>query len=103
MGSSRSTHGRRQRGRAPRRVPGWGVEVKLPRKRAWKLLTKPGREEPLSTHLAGARAWAEEWERRGAQVRLVELKRPRGGAFRPRPQAPKGPLPRVVTHQLPLF
>jgi hypothetical protein len=102
MGSSRSTRGRKKPRRSPR-PPGWGVEVRLPKKRAWMLLMKPGQEVPLSTHLAGARAWAEDWERRGAQARLVELEDPRGGAFRPRPPVQKGPQPRVVTHQMPLF
>jgi len=77
----------------------WGVEVRAPRSRRWTLLTKPGREEPLATSLAHARAWAADWTARGCKARLVELQRSRGGGFRPRPPAP----PPVIPGQLALF
>ena len=101
MGSLKSRPGRRRRSRRPN---GWGVEVRVPGRRIWQLLMKPGQDAPLVTTLAGARAWAVNWESRGLKVRLVEIKLPRGSTFRPRLRVePRGPQPRVVTHQLPLF
>lgn len=89
MASRRSTPG-------PSSIRGpsaWGVEIRAPRSRGWVLLTKPGREEPLATSLAHARAWAADWAARGCKARLVELQRARGGGFRPRPPAPAPALP----------
>lgn len=74
----------------PCRLSGWGVEVRLPGRRPWRLLTKPGQEEPLCTHLEGARAWAQDYERRGCQARLVALESPRGRSYRERP--PEAPV-----------
>lgn len=89
MGSPRSTPGRPR----VRVLSAWGVEVRMPRSRRWTLLTKPGREEPLATSLAHARAWADDWAAKGCQARLVELQRARGGGFRPRPPVPPPQLP----------
>jgi hypothetical protein len=80
-----------------RRLTGWGVEVCFPGRRRWHLLTKPGREEPLSTHMAGAREWVEDYRRRGCKARMVEVDAPRGPSCRERPAPP----PVIVT--LPLF
>lgn len=85
---------------------GWGVDVEVTVagsrrgrwKKVWKRLTKPGKEEPLCTSLAGARAWAREYERLGHRTRLVEIRQPRGPSGRTSP----APAP-VIKSQLALF
>jgi hypothetical protein len=77
--------------RRGKELTGWGVEVRLPGHSSWHILTKPGREEPLSTHLEGARAWMDDYSRRGCAVRIVELPNPRGRAFRAKPHTAASP------------
>jgi hypothetical protein len=68
---------------------GWGVMVRMPGRRPWSFLTRPGSEDPLATSLAGAQAWARDYERRGCKARLVELERGRGRSYRE--QTPPAP------------
>jgi hypothetical protein len=64
------------------------VEVRFPGRRDWRLLVRPGTETPMSTHLRGAHAWAEDYARRGCKARLVEVDLPRGPSHRSSPEAP---------------
>lgn len=86
-----STFGRRE-------ITGWGVEVRTQvrgARRRWKFvwvrLVRPGTDEQLCTSLRGARAWAEDYERRGVRARLVEVHRSRGRSYREPPAPPAPP------------
>ena len=72
------------------KLTGWGVKVRLPGQKKWQLLYEPGRGpdlrgdagEVLCTSLAGARAWAEDYARRGCETAVVEVKQTRGRSYR---------------------
>jgi hypothetical protein len=65
-------------------LTGWGVSVRLPGQTTKQLLIRPGTEEPLSTSLMGARAWLDDYVRRGCEAELVEILTPRRRSYRQR-------------------
>lgn len=79
----------------PKRLSGWGVRVRLSERRrgrrkrpdgtwddGWVLLKNASTDKPLCTTLAGAQAWLADYQRRGCEAELIELKQLRGQSGR---------------------